>query len=129
LGCSLFLGENLVIMAFSHYPFKMSLIRVCQFGAVGFLMLSGMGQSAAQSEPTGISAAPPVASNSQPDLPAQLDGRRDIRGCTVTSNCTRTADLLRDFELEAFGPAAKGIDGPWAPDVQAPKGHLLQKTE
>jgi membrane-bound lytic murein transglycosylase D len=61
-----------------------------------------------------------VASNSQPDLPAQLDGRRDIRGCTVTSNCTRTADLLRDFELEAFGPAAKGIDGPWAPDVQAP---------
>jgi membrane-bound lytic murein transglycosylase D len=53
-----------------------------------------------------------------PKLPEQIEGRRDIRGCPLPSDCTRAADRMREFELEAFAP--KNNSSPWVNDGAAP---------
>lgn len=57
----------------------------------------------------GPQPAPPVAAG-PPKLEQELDGRRNIRGCAVGESCARGADLLREFELEAFPPPGAS---PW----------------
>ena len=71
--------------------------------------------TAAHADPTeppvtaGPQPAPPVAAPA-PKLEQALDERRNIRGCAVGDTCTRSSDLLREFEAEAFPPPGAS---PW----------------
>jgi membrane-bound lytic murein transglycosylase D len=57
----------------------------------------------------GPQPAPPIEAPA-PKLEQELDGRRNIRGCAVGESCVRSADLLREYELEAFPPPG---ESPW----------------
>jgi membrane-bound lytic murein transglycosylase D len=68
----------------------------------------------------GPQPAPPVEARA-PKLDQDLDGRRNIRGCAVGESCVRSADLLREFELEAFpSPGAS----PWIDERMASGSRL-----
>ena len=74
--------------------------------------------TAAHADPgviAGPQPAPPIAAGA-PKLDQQLDGRRNIRGCAVGESCSRSSELLRDFELEAFPPPG---GSPWLDDRNA----------
>jgi membrane-bound lytic murein transglycosylase D len=70
----------------------------------------------------GAQLAPPVSA-SPPVLPQQVDGRRSVRGCSVDEDCTRPADVLREFEAERIPPP--GGD-PWISE-RAPAPSRLEK--
>nr|HEX4313694.1 LysM peptidoglycan-binding domain-containing protein [Kofleriaceae bacterium] len=63
----------------------------------------------------GPQAAPPVHTG-DPALPQDPDGRHAVRGCAIGDTCTRPADLLHEFEVQAF-PRANA--GPWLDDRSA----------
>src|SRR4029078_8553908 len=63
----------------------------------------------------GTQAVPPVRPV-EPVLSQELDGRREIRGCSVDERCARPGDLLREFEVEAFAPPGQS---PWIDDRTA----------
>jgi membrane-bound lytic murein transglycosylase D len=57
-----------------------------------------------------------------PRLDQEMDGRRNIRGCAVGETCSRTSDVMREFELEAFPPQGAS---PWL-DERAPAGSRIE---
>ncbi len=65
----------------------------------------------------GVQVVPP-AIVPMPSLPEQLDGRRDIRGCPMGSDCSRPADRMRELELEMF--ATKRPGSPWVNEGTTP---------
>lgn len=80
--------------------------------------------TAAHAEPAvhaGPQPAPPVAA-AAPTLEQELDARRNIRGCAVGENCIPGADLLREYELEAFPPPG---GSPWL-EEHGPVGSRLE---
>lgn len=83
------------------------------------LLPGGLSAANAQSTATatGVQAAPPTVTP-MPTMPEQLEGRRDIRGCPMGSDCSRARDRMREFELEAFSP--KTASNPWIADGAAP---------
>jgi membrane-bound lytic murein transglycosylase D len=68
----------------------------------------------------GTQPVPPVRAV-EPVLSQELDGRRAIRGCSADERCARPGDLLREFEVEAFAPAAAS---PWLDDRTPPPSRL-----
>ena len=71
--------------------------------------------TAAHAQPAvtaGPQPVPPVVSStsSDPSLAQDVDGRRNVRGCTVGEACTRESDVLHQFDLEAFPPPG---GNPW----------------
>src|SRR5688572_8317396 len=64
---------------------------------------------------SGPQPTPPIAAGA-PTLDQQLDGRRNIRGCAIDENCSRAAELLREYELEAFPPPGAN---PWLDERMA----------
>lgn len=85
--------------------------------------------TAAHADPVGVPVqagpqdAPPIATPG-PRLEQQADGRLHIRGCAVGETCAREADLLREFELEAFPPPGAS---PWI-DERTPPGSRLEAS-
>jgi len=101
-----------------HFPMRRTVLLLPTLCA--FALLPG-GLRAATAQPiattTGVQAAPPTVTP-MPTLPEQLEGRRDIRGCPMGSDCSRLRDRMREFELEAFSP--KTPSNPWIDDGAAP---------
>lgn len=82
--------------------------------------------SAVNADPVtaGPQSAPPVAPG-EPVLDQQLDGRRNIRGCSVEDACGRAQDILREFELERLPPPGKD---PWVNERSAMPSRLESGT-
>ena len=83
--------------------------------------------TAAHADPAvtaGPQPAPPVATVA-PSLDQELAGRRIIRGCDVGENCVRSADLMREFEAEAFPPPGTS---PWLDERAAPRSRFEART-
>lgn len=89
--------------------------------AIGVICVVATAQ--ADSTPAGPQPAPPVTVN-EPSLPQQLDHRRNVRGCAVDEQCTRPADVLREFEAERIPPPN---GSPWVSE-RDPAGAKLERT-
>ncbi|HEX5059148.1 MAG TPA: LysM peptidoglycan-binding domain-containing protein [Kofleriaceae bacterium] len=88
------------------------------------LVIAAICASTAHADPAvtaGPQPAPPVSAG-EPKLNQELDGRRNIRGCAVGESCARSADLLREFEAEAF---PKPGASPWL-DERTPVGSRIE---
>src|SRR5882724_11477939 len=94
--------------------------RLC-FLAMRALVIVAAGAMVAHADPAppihaGAQTAPPVAVG-EPVLKQELDGRRNVRGCTVGDTCSRPSDLLREIDVELFPrPGAS----PWLDERAAP---------
>src|SRR5262249_58547066 len=65
--------------------------------------------------------AAPAGAVGEPVLKQELDGRRNVRGCTVGDTCARPSDLLREIDVELFPrPGAS----PWIDERTAPPARL-----
>lgn len=102
------------------------------FGPMRALAIVAFCTTAAHADPprtpasvsAGHQSVPPAAVPA-PGLEQDLDGRRIIRGCSPGESCARSAELLREFELEAFPPPGAS---PWI-DERTPVRSRLETTQ
>ena len=92
-----------------------------------------LGGPASYADPDPTDAAPAIHAGAQaapavhpvePSLAQDLDQRRAIRGCNANEQCGRPADVLHEFELEAF---PKPGTSPWV-DERTPPASRLEPT-